>query len=64
MSQQSKYIAYAPTHVDAITLVDPAIASTLPTYPDNMKTAVVTDLVFWADNNEELTKRFNAWLAQ
>jgi putative spermidine/putrescine transport system substrate-binding protein len=64
MSQQSKYIAYAPTHVDAIALVDPAIAPTLPTFPDNMKTAVVTDLVFWADNNEELTKRFNAWLAQ
>ena len=64
MSQQSKYIAYAPTHVDAIALVDPAIAPTLPTYPDNMKTAVTTDLVFWADNNEELTKRFNAWLAQ
>jgi len=64
MSQQSKYIAYAPTHKDAIALVDPAIAPTLPTYPDNMKTAIPTDLVFWADNNEELTKRFNAWLAQ
>nr|WP_298683581.1 polyamine ABC transporter substrate-binding protein [uncultured Dongia sp.] len=64
MSQQSKYIAYAPTHVDAIGLVDPAIAPTLPTYPDNMKTAIPTDLAFWADNNEELTKRFNAWLAQ
>jgi len=64
MSQQSKYIAYAPTNMDAIGLVDPAIAPTLPTFPDNMKTAVTTDLVFWADNNEELTKRFNAWLAQ
>jgi|RhiMethySRZTD1v2_1073278.scaffolds.fasta_scaffold00375_33 putative spermidine/putrescine transport system substrate-binding protein len=64
MSQQSKYIAYAPTHVDAIALVDPAIAPTLPTYPDNMKTAISTDWTFWADNNEELTKRFNAWLAQ
>lgn len=64
MSQQSKYIAYAPTHVDAIALVDPAIAPTLPTFPDNMKTAIPTDLAFWADNNEELTKRFNAWLAQ
>jgi putative spermidine/putrescine transport system substrate-binding protein len=64
MAQQSKYIAYAPTHSDAIALVDPAIAPTLPTFPDNMKTAIPTDLVFWADNNEELTKRFNAWLAQ
>jgi putative spermidine/putrescine transport system substrate-binding protein len=64
MSQQSKYIAYAPTHMDAIALVDPAIAPTLPTFPDNMKTSIPTDLAFWADNNEELTKRFNAWLAQ
>ncbi len=31
----------ADAHVDAIALVDPAIAPTLPTYPDNMKTAVV-----------------------
>jgi putative spermidine/putrescine transport system substrate-binding protein len=64
MSQQSKYIAYAPTHMDAIALVDPAIAPTLPTYPGNMTTAISTDWTFWADNNEELTKRFNAWLAQ
>jgi len=64
MSQQSKYIAYAPTRKEAIALVDPAIATTLPTFPDNMKTALPTDLAFWADNNEELTKRFNAWLAQ
>ena len=64
MSRQSQFIAYAPTHVDAIALVDPAIAPTLPTYPDNMKNAVSTDWTFWADNNEELTKRFNAWLGQ
>ncbi|WP_206075378.1 ABC transporter substrate-binding protein [Mesorhizobium tamadayense] len=64
MSQQSKYIAYAPTRVEAIAMVDPKIAPTLPTYPENMKTAVTTDLQFWADNNEDLTKRFNAWLAQ
>jgi putative spermidine/putrescine transport system substrate-binding protein len=64
MSQQSKYIDYAPTHVDAIGLIDPAIAKNLPTYPENMKTAISLDWVFWADNNEELTKRFNAWLAQ
>lgn len=64
MSQQSKYIAYAPTNVDAIALVDPAIAPTLPTFPANMKNSLPTDPSFWADNNEELTKRFNNWLAQ
>jgi putative spermidine/putrescine transport system substrate-binding protein len=29
-----------------------------------MKNALPNDGQFWADNNEDLTKRFNAWLSQ
>ncbi len=29
-----------------------------------MKNALTLDPQFWADNSEELRKRFNAWLAQ
>ncbi len=29
-----------------------------------MKDALALDVDFWIDHSEELTKRFNAWLAQ
>jgi putative spermidine/putrescine transport system substrate-binding protein len=64
MSQQSKYISYGPTQVDAIPLIAPDVLKDLPVAPENMKTALPNDPQFWADNNEELTKRFNAWLSQ
>jgi putative spermidine/putrescine transport system substrate-binding protein len=64
MSQQSKYISYGPTHVDAIPLIAPEVLKDLPVAPENMKNALPNDPQFWADNNEELTKRFNAWLSQ
>jgi putative spermidine/putrescine transport system substrate-binding protein len=64
MSQQSKYIAYGPTNVDAVPLIAPDVLKDLPVAPENMKNALPNDGQFWADNNEELTKRFNAWLSQ
>ena len=64
MSQQSKYIAYGPTNVDAVPLIAPEVLKDLPVAPENMKNALPNDGQFWADNNDELTKRFNAWLSQ
>ncbi|HEY1385317.1 MAG TPA: ABC transporter substrate-binding protein [Dongiaceae bacterium] len=64
MSQQSKYIAYGPTNVDAVPLIAPDVLKDLPVAPENMKNALPNDGQFWADNNEDLTKRFNAWLSQ
>ena len=51
-------------NADAIANVDPAILPNLPTAPDNMKTAFLTDPIFWGDKGEELRQRFTAWLAQ
>ena len=64
MANQSKYIAYGPTHVDAIPHIAPDVLADLPTNPENMKTALTLDSRFWADHRDELQKRFNAWLAQ
>ena len=64
MSQQSKYIAYGPTNVDAVPLIAPEVLTDLPVAPANMTNALPNDGQFWADNNEELPKRFNAWLSQ
>jgi len=64
MANQSKFISYGPTHVDAIPHIAPDVLKDLPTAPDNMATAIALDPQFWADNGEELRARFNNWLAQ
>ncbi len=64
MSNQSKYISYGPTNVDAIPKIAPAVLADLPTAPQNSKTELVQDYYFWGDHGEELRKRFNTWLAQ
>ncbi len=64
MSEQSKYISYGPTNVDAIPKITPAVLADLPTAPANTKTELVQDYFFWGDHGEELRKRFNTWLAQ
>jgi len=61
---QTKYISYGPALAAATPLIDPMILKDLPTAPENSKTALANDPVFWGDNKEELLKRFNTWLAQ
>ena len=64
MGRQSKYISYAPTIKTAAKYVDPGVLPDLPTAPKNMKNAFAVDAQFWADHEEELNERFNAWLAR
>jgi putative spermidine/putrescine transport system substrate-binding protein len=64
MAEQSKYISYGPTLKAAIAKVPADILADLPTSPENSKNAFVVSSEFWADHDEELTERFNAWLAQ
>jgi putative spermidine/putrescine transport system substrate-binding protein len=64
MAQQSKYISYGPTLKAAIEKVPANVLPDLPTAPQNTKTAFVVNAEFWADHDEELTERFNKWLAQ
>ena len=35
----------------------------MPTAPANFQNAVQNDFEFWADYQDELNERFNAWLA-
>lgn len=64
MGQQSRYISYAPTVKAAIKYVAPAVLPDMPTAPENTRNAFAVDPLFWADHGEELTARFNAWLAK
>ena len=56
--------AYGITNKDAIAKVPEKFANDLPSSPANIKDAIAWDANFWIDHSEELTERFNAWLAK
>lgn len=60
----TEHIPYGPTVKEAMTKVSPEILKDLPNAPQNSKNAFVLSPQFWADHGQELTERFNKWLAQ
>ncbi|MDO5897118.1 ABC transporter substrate-binding protein [Agrobacterium sp. Azo12] len=59
-----EYIAYGLPNLGATKLVLQQFQEELPTTEANISDAIPLDVDFWTDNAEELTQRFNAWLAQ
>jgi putative spermidine/putrescine transport system substrate-binding protein len=70
LANQAKYIAYGPARKSSAPLVGKYedgkidMGPQMPTAPDNLKNAVQNDFSWWADNQDALNERFNAWLAQ
>ncbi len=62
--EYAKQIPYGPTTKNAAGKIEPSLASTLPSSPENLKMAVAVDPAFWLDHGEELERRFNAWAAK
>jgi putative spermidine/putrescine transport system substrate-binding protein len=69
LAAQASYISYGPARKSSAPLVgsyhtnpDLAMGPQMPTAPENFKTAIQNDFEFWADNQDELNERFNAWL--
>jgi putative spermidine/putrescine transport system substrate-binding protein len=69
LAAQASYISYGPARKSSAPLVgkfhnkDIDMGPQMPTAPVNMGNAVVNDFEFWADNQDQLNERFNAWLA-
>jgi putative spermidine/putrescine transport system substrate-binding protein len=69
LADQAKWIAYGPARKSSSPLVGKYqdgkidMGPQMPTAPDNLKTALQNDFLFWADNQDQLNERFNAWLA-
>ena len=63
-SKLPEYIAYGLPNLEAAGMVPQKYQAELPTTPANLEGAMSLDANFWTDNSEELTARFNAWLAQ
>ncbi|ARB30233.1 ABC transporter substrate-binding protein [Pseudomonas tolaasii] len=57
-------VSYGVPNRDAAALIPPADYVDLPSNPENMKEAIPLNTTFWNDHLEDLTARYNAWLAK
>ena len=70
LADQSQYISYGPARKSSAALVGKHaelgidMAPHMPTAPANAKNVLFKDVNFWADNQTELTQKFEAWLAK
>ena len=60
-AEYAKNIAYGPTNNKALAKLDAKVVDNLPTSPANAKDALQFNLKFWADQGEDLEKRFASW---
>lgn len=58
----ARITGYGPTLDAAIGQLSPEIAKTLPTHPDNRRSAIVVDVDNWTANRDRATERFNRWV--
>ena len=70
LADQAKYISYGPARASSQPLVGKHadlgidMAPHMPTNPDNQKNYLVNNIEWWADNQDEVEAKFQAWLAQ
>ncbi|WP_457153836.1 ABC transporter substrate-binding protein [Mesorhizobium sp. P5_C1] len=63
-AELTRQIPYGPTNVDALKLLDPAVAKNLPSNPDNAKLGAVLDSEWWHDNYESVKARWSTYIMQ
>ena len=63
-AELTRQIPYGPTNVDALKLLDPAVAKDLPSYPDNAKLGAVLDAKWWNENRDSVKSRWNSYIMQ
>ena len=70
LAAQASWISYGPARRSSGPLVGmfndgvTEMGPNMPTAAANLDNALLNDFEFWADNQDELNERFNAWLAQ
>jgi len=70
LADQAQWIAYGPARKSSLPLVGKHamkgvdMKPNMPNAPENSTNAVQIDFLWWADHEEELNQRWNAWLAK
>lgn len=70
LADQAKYISYGPARASSQPLVSThadlgiEMAPHMPTNPANAKNYLVNNIEWWADNQDDVEVKFQAWLSQ
>ncbi|MDX1609101.1 MAG: ABC transporter substrate-binding protein [Halofilum sp. (in: g-proteobacteria)] len=64
LADQTEYVSYAPARKSSLPLIRREYRSHMPTSPANFRNSLQNDFLWWAENQERMDERFNAWLAQ
>jgi putative spermidine/putrescine transport system substrate-binding protein len=70
LADQAAYISYGPARASSQPLVGKhaelgiEMAPHMPTNPDNQTNYLVNNIEWWADNQDEVEAKFQAWLTQ
>jgi len=70
LADQAKYISYGPARKSSAPMVGKhadlgiEMGPHMPTAPDNAGNTLLYNYEFWADNVDDLTEQFQAWLAK
>ncbi len=70
LADQAKFISYGPARKSSAPMVGKhadlgiEMSPHMPTAPDNAKNTLLFNYEFWADNVDDLTEQFQAWLAK
>lgn len=70
LADQAAWISYGPVRQSSNPLIGKHAEAGIdmkphmPTAPENFKRVVQNDYEFWADNQDQLNERFNAWLTK
>ena len=60
----SRLIPYGPSNIDALKLLDPAVARNLPSYQENAKRGAVLNSKWWNENLGPVMARWNTYVMQ
>jgi len=64
LADQSKWISYGPVRKSSFPMITDEMKPHMPTSPDNFKNSLQNDFEWWADHQDEMNEKFNAWLAK
>jgi putative spermidine/putrescine transport system substrate-binding protein len=70
LADQASWISYGPSRKSSVPLIktytgtDIQMGQHMPTAPKNFKNALAGDDEYWADHQDEILKRYSAWMAK
>ena len=70
LADQASWISYGPSRKSSVPLIstyhgtDVQMSPHMPTAPQNFGNALATNDEWWADHQDEIIKRYNAWMAK